>query len=288
MGRGARGAGRSRLFRAPLFLAPLMRLRRPRRRDSGDVNGRASRSPACPPVGGGAPRAGTAARAAAGCGGGGRGCGRNCGAGGCPRAGGTGPRRRGGRSARRRRHRGGPRAVPATPCRPGHGRPRAAEPLPAGGGATPEGGVERPAGRAGPGEGAGEGARGSRERPGKRWVCKGARRVAGAAPGVPLGDQDDGGGGGQGLDSRRNQLAPSQPPIEAASAFSHQPAKGGVWPARGAGGGQAGEIPSIYPLASGNGFQEFSPRARLPGRRAGRDPSSPLQPIVGHNRGTAW
>lgn len=136
-------------------------------------------------------------------------------------------------------------------------------------------GAERPAGRARPGEGAGEEARGSRERPGKRWVCMGARRVAGAALGVPLGDQGDEGGGGQGLDSRRNQLAPSQSPSEAASAFSHQPAKGGVWPAMGAGGVQAGEIPSIYPLAAGNGFQEFSPRARLPGRRAGKGPQWP-------------
>lgn len=39
--------------------------------------------------------------------------------------------------------------------------------------------------------------------------------------------------------------------------------KGGVWPARGAGGGQSGEIPSISPPAAGTGFQEFgSPAAR--------------------------
>lgn len=64
-------------------------------------------------------------------------------------------------------------------------------------------------------------------------------------------------GGWEGLDSQRNLLAQSQPPSAAAKAFSPRPAKGGVWPARGAGGGQAGEIPSISPPAAGNGFQEF-------------------------------
>ena len=52
-------------------------------------------------------------------------------------------------------------------------------------------------------------------------------------------------------------LAPTQLPTAAANAFSPWPAKGGVWPARGAGGGQAGEIPSFSPLASENGFQEL-------------------------------
>lgn len=85
-GMGGLGAGRSQLFRAPLFLAPLVRLRRLpppgfRRRQWAHVT-----VPARPPAGGGAPGTGTAARAAASRGGGGRGRGRNCEVGGFPGA----------------------------------------------------------------------------------------------------------------------------------------------------------------------------------------------------------
>lgn len=51
--------------------------------------------------------------------------------------------------------------------------------------------------------------------------------------------------------------------------FLAQPAKGGVWPARDAGGGQAGEIPSISPLAAGNESQEFGRSATRTGSREG-------------------
>lgn len=80
------------------------------------------------------------------------------------------------------------------------------------------------------------------------------------------------GAGREGLDSQRSLLAQSQPPSAAAKAFSPRPAKGGVWPARGAGGGQAGEIPSISPPAAGNAFQEY---------REGRDQTRPVQPLLG-------
>lgn len=162
-----------RLFRAPLFLAPLMRLRRPRSRDSGDVNGRASLSPPA--------RRGRRARGwgggAGSCGGGGRGRGRNWGPGGVPGGGGRGAAvaRLQEREAAAAEQWGPPRGV-RDPRPPGHGRSYAAEPLPAGGGATPEGGggEASQASRArGGGRGGGSGG------PGKGAVCAGAWRGSG-------------------------------------------------------------------------------------------------------------
>lgn len=84
------------------------------------------------------------------------------------------------------------------------------------------------------------------------------------------------------IDPASSESAPSA----AASAFCPQPAKGGVWPARGAGGGQAGEIPSISQPAAGNGFQELgSSAARTPSR----DQNCPGQPFPGTEwRNRAW
>lgn len=102
----------------------------------------------------------------------------------------------------------------------------------------------------------------------------GALGWAGATPRVLLGSPA---AWGKELNSQRNQLAPSQPPSAAANALSNRPAKGGVWPARGVGGGQAGEIPSISPLAAGNRFQEFrSLAARTPSREGSGLPSATL------------
>lgn len=78
--------------------------------------------------------------------------------------------------------------------------------------------------------------------------------------------------GREGLDSQRNLLAHSLPPSAAAKAVSPRPAKGGVWPARGAGGGQAGEIPSISPPAAG---------IWVPGVREGRDQTCSVHPFMG-------
>lgn len=89
----------------------------------------------------------------------------------------------------------------------------------------------------------------------------------------------------EGLDSQRNLPPQSQPPSVAASPFSPQPAKGGVWPARGAGGGQAGEIPSISPPAAGTGFQEFgSPAARTLIQEGQNCPGQPLRGTGTRNR----
>lgn len=174
LGMGGRGAGRSRLFRAPLFLAPLMRLRRLpqpgfRRRQCARVT-----VPARPPARRGrrAP-AGTAARAAAGRGGGGRGRGRNRGAEGFPGAGGAAAAAREGGRAR-----GGPARRPRPP---GMGAP-AAVGVPA-----RKAGVERRAELPRPGEGPWAGARWSRGDPGRSGgelgprgeSCVGARQRGG-------------------------------------------------------------------------------------------------------------
>ena len=77
----------------------------------------------------------------------------------------------------------------------------------------------------GPGRGHGGPGRGP-GRDGSAWV-----RVAGPGPRrVPLGDQGGGGGEGQGLDSRRNQLAPSQPPSEAPALSHTSPPRVGFGP----------------------------------------------------------
>lgn len=209
----------------------------------------------CPPAGGGAPRAGTAARAAAGRGGGGRGRGRNCGAGGSPGAGG-----RGGCSARRRRSSWGPRAASATP---GHGRPCGA--------ALPRRRVPCKPGRRGwrgerssPGQVRGPGGAGalwSRSDPGRRGSC----RCTGVSWGHAASPAGTPGGVGGGTGFPAEPASSDSAPKRGGQLFL-SPARQGWGLAREGRWRRPGQRHSFhFPPAAGDGFQEFgSSAARMP------------------------
>lgn len=105
----------------------------------------------------------------------------------------------------------------------------------------------------------------SRGDPGGRGSCRytGVSWGLAASPAWKPGSVRGGGWGRHRIPSGTCQ--PRLSPQVRRPALSPRPAKGGVWPARGAGGGQAREIPSISRRLQGTGSR--SSGARLPGCR---------------------